>query len=58
MGSLLYKKYEKGANINDNRLFILKSEDEEKWLYNLYGYEYKAYCKKVNRCIPWFPKNN
>ncbi|MBQ8188459.1 MAG: isoprenylcysteine carboxylmethyltransferase family protein [Lachnospiraceae bacterium] len=29
---------------------------EEKWLYNLYGEEYAAYCKKVNRCIPWFKK--
>lgn len=22
----------------------------------LYGQEYVDYCKKVNRCIPWFPK--
>lgn len=29
---------------------------EEKWLLNLYGEEYKKYCQKVNRCIPWFPK--
>ena len=29
---------------------------EEKWLTNLYGQEYIEYCKKVNRCIPWFPK--
>ena len=29
---------------------------EEKWLLNLYGQEYIAYCKRVNRCIPWFPK--
>lgn len=29
---------------------------EEKWLMELYGQEYRAYCKKVNRCIPWFPK--
>ena len=28
----------------------------EKWLYNLYGEEYAPYCKKVNRCIPWFKK--
>ena len=28
---------------------------EEKWLADLYGQEYIAYCKKVNRCIPWFP---
>ena len=29
---------------------------EEKWLTDLYGREYTEYCKKVNRCIPWFPK--
>ena len=29
---------------------------EEKWLTDLYGQEYTEYCKKVNRCIPWFPK--
>ena len=29
---------------------------EEKWLMDLYGQEYIEYCKKVNRCIPWFPK--
>ena len=29
---------------------------EEKWLTDLYGQEYIEYCKKVNRCIPWFPK--
>ena len=31
---------------------------EEKWLTDLYGQEYIEYCKKVNRCIPWFPKCN
>ena len=30
---------------------------EEKWLTDLYGQEYIEYCKKVNRCIPWFPKS-
>ena len=29
---------------------------EEKWLLGLYGDEYREYCKKVNRCIPWFPR--
>ena len=29
---------------------------EEKWLQNLYGEKYSAYCRRVNRCIPWFPK--
>ncbi len=35
-------------------LFLIKTE--EKWLKELYGQEYNSYCKKVNRCIPWFPK--
>ena len=26
---------------------------EEKWLLDLYGEEYEAYKKKVNRLIPW-----
>ena len=29
---------------------------EEKWLLNVYGKEYLEYCRRVNRCIPWFPK--
>ena len=29
---------------------------EEKWLTDLYGQEYLEYCKRTNRCIPWFPK--
>jgi len=35
-------------------LFLINTE--EKWLKELYGQEYVAYCQKVNRCIPWFPK--
>lgn len=35
---------------------ILLINSEEKWLKMLYGQEYIAYCKKVNRCIPWFPR--
>ncbi|MCR4643783.1 MAG: isoprenylcysteine carboxylmethyltransferase family protein, partial [Oscillospiraceae bacterium] len=31
---------------------------EEKWLTNLYGKEYEDYKKRVNRCIPWFPKRD
>lgn len=26
---------------------------EEKWLADLYGEEYKDYCRRVNRLIPW-----
>ncbi|MDO4481987.1 MAG: isoprenylcysteine carboxylmethyltransferase family protein [Bacillota bacterium] len=37
---------------------VLMKCTEEKWLYGLYGQEYLEYCKKVNRCIPWFPKKN
>lgn len=35
---------------------IMLKCSEEKWLLNLYGQEYADYCKRVNRCIPWFPK--
>lgn len=35
---------------------IILKVTEEKWLKALYGSEYDEYCKKVNRCIPWFPK--
>ena len=35
---------------------IVLKNTEEKWLSDLYGQEYTDYCKKVNRCIPWFPK--
>lgn len=29
---------------------------EERWLKEKFGAEYVIYCKKVNRCLPWFPK--
>ena len=32
---------------------VVLKRTEEKWLYDLYGKEYDAYCRKVNRCIPW-----
>lgn len=35
---------------------VLMKKTEEKWLLELYGKEYEEYCKKVNRCIPWFPR--
>jgi protein-S-isoprenylcysteine O-methyltransferase Ste14 len=31
---------------------------EEKWLADLYGDEYLEYKRKVNRCIPWFPRKS
>ena len=35
---------------------IVLKLSEEKWLKNLYGDEYLQYCKRVNRCIPWFSR--
>lgn len=35
-------------------LTILMKYTEEKWLTKLYGEAYLRYCKKVNRCLPWF----
>lgn len=35
-------------------VFMMK-RTEEKWLHDLYGAEYDAYCKRVNRTWPWFP---
>lgn len=35
---------------------VFMKNTEEKWLLKYYGQEYVDYCKKVNRCIPWFPK--
>lgn len=36
---------------------VMVKHTEEKWLAQLYGTAYLDYCKKVNRCIPWFPKH-
>ena len=41
-------------SIKSNQLKINGS----KWLKELYDQEYIDYCKRVNRCIPWFPKKN
>jgi len=35
---------------------VILKMTEEKWLLDLYGQEYVEYCKRVNRCIPWFIK--
>lgn len=35
---------------------VMVRKTEEKWLTELYGKAYLDYCKKVNRCIPWFPR--
>jgi len=35
---------------------IVLINTEEKWLLDLYGQKYAEYKKRVNRCIPWFPR--
>lgn len=37
-------------------LTVLMICTEEKWLKKQYGQQYVNYCKKTNRCLPWFPK--
>ena len=37
---------------------IVLKKTEEKWLTELYGQDYIDYCKKVNRCIPWFSEKD
>ena len=37
-------------------LTLLLIHTEEKWLLNLYKHQYEDYCKKVNRCIPFFQR--
>ena len=37
-------------------LTVVLINTEEKWLFKVYGDEYAEYKKRVNRCIPWFPK--
>lgn len=37
-------------------LTILMICTEERWLAERFGDEYRAYCQRTNRCIPWFPR--
>ncbi len=37
-------------------LTVMMQATEEKWLLEQFGDEYRDYCKRVNRCIPWFSK--
>ncbi len=39
--------------INWMIMTIALKKTEEKWLLDLYGNQYAAYLKQVNRCIPW-----
>lgn len=36
---------------------VLMKCTEERWLKELYGREYEEYCRRVNRCIPWFDRS-
>ena len=38
-------------------LTVLVKKTEEVWLKEIFGEEYIAYCKRVNRCIPWLSRN-
>lgn len=38
-------------------LTVLVKKTEEVWLKEIFGDEYIAYCKRVNRCIPWLSRN-
>jgi protein-S-isoprenylcysteine O-methyltransferase Ste14 len=42
--------------INWGIMTVTLKNTEEKWLLNLYGQEYRDYCKQVNRCLPMIPK--
>ena len=35
---------------------VIMKRTEEKWLHERYDAEYDAYCSRVNRTWPWFPK--
>lgn len=37
-------------------LTLLMRHTEERWLLDLHGSVYRAYCERVNRCIPWLPR--
>ncbi len=37
---------------------VMVKATEEKWLADLYGKPYLDYCNRVNRCLPWFPRQS
>lgn len=37
---------------------VMVKATEEQWLTDRYGSDYLDYCRRVNRCIPWFPKDS
>ena len=42
--------------INWGIMTVALKNTEEKWLLNLYGQEYRDYCKQVSRFLPMIPK--
>ena len=53
----LFKGRPKAPDVRGRAILtIVLKNTEEKWLLDLYGEEYARYKKHVNRCIPWFPK--
>ena len=62
-GIVLFFCADLGGKLQDNIkdihhiwMTVILVRTEEKWLYDLYGEDYKHYCKKVNRLIPWLPR--
>ena len=39
-------------------LTFLVKKTEERWLKDIFGEEYLEYCKRTNRCIPWFSRKS
>ena len=37
---------------------LMMKYTEEKWLLGYFGEEYRDYCRRVNRCIPWHERDN
>ena len=35
---------------------VVLKRTEERWLLDLYGEQYAAYMRAVNRCVPWVPR--
>ena len=36
---------------------VILRNTEEIWLREKFGKEYELYCRRVNRCWPWFPQS-
>ena len=42
--------------VNWGIMTVVLKNTEEKWLRQVYGQAYDDYCRRVNRCLPWFPR--